>query len=248
MPPVTRRGGLLPGKTKNRNEKSASLTKEQKLPGQKGPGKALDKARKKGKVAFVRGFRKPTTKTILAALDENNERELDGFPPLPNPSHQSDWLASYMEEGQTVASFLSTCPWLGNRKASRYKGQFKGGQGGLSHRYPGGTLYLVEVRGSGEQLGLLDLPQLAQFCSLYLGLPVALLDPLCLEERGGGGPVLQGRRLGHRQHGSKRQLNTASILHVLREQRTPDNCLALLAVTMEDLYQVPDGNMWSGTF
>ena len=32
----------------------------------------------------------------------------------------------------------------------------------------------------------------------------------------------------------------STILHAFREQRTPDNCLALLAVTMEDLYQVAD--------
>ena len=32
----------------------------------------------------------------------------------------------------------------------------------------------------------------------------------------------------------------STILHTFREQRTPDNCLALLAVTMEDLYQVAD--------
>ena len=231
----------MPGKTKSTNGKQAFMTKEQKL----SDLKRLGKAKKKRKVAFVRGFRRPTTRTILAALEEENEDELVGFPPLPSPSHPSDWLAGYLEEGQTVASFLSTCPWLGNRKASRYKGQFKGGQGGLGQRYPEGTLYLVEVRGNtGEQQqGLLDLPQLAKFCSSYIGLPVAILDPLCLEERGGAGPVLQGRRLGQRQHGSKRQLNTASILHALREQKTPDNCLALLAVTMEDLYQVADENV-----
>ena len=32
-------------------------------------------------------------------------------------------------------------------------------------------------------------------------------------------------------------------MHALREQRTPDNCLALLAVTMEDLYQVLHKNV-----
>lgn len=32
----------------------------------------------------------------------------------------------------------------------------------------------------------------------------------------------------------------STILYTFREQRTPDNCLALLAVTMEDLYQVAD--------
>ena len=32
----------------------------------------------------------------------------------------------------------------------------------------------------------------------------------------------------------------STILHTFREQRTPDNCLALLAVTMEDLYHVAD--------
>jgi len=235
MPPVTRRGGFLPDKAKSGDDKLAILSKEQKLP-------KLGKARKKRKVPFVQGFRKPTKRTILAALEEDNEEKLDGFPPLPSPSHPSDWLAGYLEEGQTVASFLSTCPWMGNRKASRYKGEFKGGQGGLGQRYPDGKLYLVEVKGTDageqqQQQGLLDLPQLANFCSLYIRLPVAILEPLCLEEKGGGGPVLQGRRLGQRQHGSKRQLNTASILHVLREQKTPDNCLALLAVTMEDLYQ-----------
>ena len=209
MPPVTRRGGLVPGKAKSRDDRLASLTEEKKL-------SKLGKAKNRRKVPFVRGFRRPTTRTILAALEEQNEEKIDGFPPLPAPSHPSDWLAGYLEEGQTVASFLSTCPWMGNRKASRYKGQFKGGQGGLSQRYPDGTLYLVEVKGDTEDQGLLDLLQLAKFCSLYIGLPVAILEPLCLEEKGGGGPVLQGRRLGQRQHGSKRQLNTASILHVLR--------------------------------
>ena len=202
----------MPGKAKSRDDKLAILSKEQKL-------SKLGKARNKRKVPFVRGFRKPTKRSIIATLEEDNEDKLENFPPLPSPSHPSDWLAGYLEEGQTVASFLSTCPWMGNRKASRYKGQFKGGQGGLGQRYPDGKLYLVEVRGGDtgkQQQGLLDLPQLAKFCSLYLGLPVAILEPLCLEERGGGGPVLQGRRLGQRQHGSKRQLNTASILHVLR--------------------------------
>ena len=216
MPPVTRGGGLVQGKkTKSKDGKSSRRNGEQMLSDLKG----LGKVRNKRKVTFVRGFRRPTRRTILAALEERNEDELEGFPSLPSPSHPSDWLAGYLEEGQTVASFLSTCPWLGNRKASRYKGQFKGGEGGLGQRYPDGTLYLVEVRGNtGEQQqqGLLDLPQLAKFCSSYIGLPVAILDPLCLEERSGGGPVLQGRRLGQRKQGSKRQLNTASILHVLR--------------------------------
>ena len=86
----------MPGKTaKTRDGKSALLTKEQKLSDLKGLGKVKNKR----SVAYVRGFRRPTTRTILAALEEQNEEKIDGFPPLPAPSHPSDWLAGYLEEG-----------------------------------------------------------------------------------------------------------------------------------------------------
>ena len=232
MRPITRINRIERVQGKGGNKKLIVHSKKEKLTKRRG----ADKRNKK--VAFVRGFKKPSIKIILAALDEHNADALEGFPRLPHPSHPSDWLAGYKEEGQTVASFLSTCPWMGNRKAPRYKGQFEGGKGSLNQRYPDGTLYLVELKGAEDnQQGLLDLPQLANFCSAYIGLPVSILDPLCLEEKSSG-PVLQGRRLVQRRHDSKRQLNTASILHVLRELDTPTNCLALLAVTIQDLYQV----------
>ena len=217
---------------KQRSKKSNVHSKKEKLTQRRG----VDKSNKK--IAFARGFKKPSIKTILDVLEEHSEDALEGFPSLPHPSNPCDWLAGYKEEGQTVASFLSTCPWMGNRKAPRYKGQFKGGKGSLSQRYPNGTLYLVELKvAEDNQQGLLDLPQLAKFCSAYIGLPVSILDPLFLEEKSSG-PVLQGRRLVQRRRDSKRQLNTSSILHVLRELDTPNNCLALLAVTIQDLYQV----------
>ena len=82
----------MPGKAKRKDDRSAILSKEQKL-------SKVGKTRNKRKVPFVRGFRRPTTKTILAALEEQNEEKIDGFPPLPAPSHPSDWLAGYLEEG-----------------------------------------------------------------------------------------------------------------------------------------------------
>ena len=232
MPSITKRNRFEPAEGKQGGKKSNVRSKKEKLTKRRGVYKSNKK------IAFVRGFKKPSIKTILDALDEQSADALKGFPSLPHPSHPSDWLAGYKEEGQTVASFLSTCPWMGNRKAPRYKGQFKGGKGSLGQRYPDGTLYLVELKGAEDnQQGLLDLPQLANFCSAYIGLPVSILDPLCFVEKSSG-PVLQGRRLGQRRQNSKRQLNTASILHVLRELETPNNCLALLAVTIQDLYQV----------
>ena len=195
------------------------------------------------RVPWARGFRPPTAATIRAAMvggdvevkQVEELEELEEHPALPPPQQAEDWLAQYKEEGQTVASFLSTCPWVGRRRCPRYRGEFQGGPGALGARYPGAGVSLVEVVGGGGPR--LDMAQLAAYCAAFLQVPVRRAPALLLEERAGGTPRLAGRALHCRRHGRRRQLATDSLLQVLRETKVATDCLALMAVTMEDLYQ-----------
>eukprot|EP01051_Picozoa_sp_SAG22_P003473 SAG22_NODE_170_length_16713_cov_33.746298_5_plen_393_part_00 len=216
---------------------------------------------------FARGFRRPSAKAAQAAVDTPRVRAPPAIaelakpasapPPVPTPVCEDDWLAQYIEPGQTMTEFLAGCPWLSRRKIKYYAGQFDGQADTLLGKYPGGTIYL-------QPIGSLDdgppIEALREYTArFYPGACVAVLPALCVQMTaakvsvkagaaagggaGGGGvsmwPAGWVLDLPHRREGSAIQLQIDGVLDMLRQASRPADALMVVAVTMLELFDSP---------
>ena len=101
--------------------------------------------------SFAPGFRRPTAKAARSAVDTQRVPAPAAIkalaataapPPIPVPTSEDDWLAQYVEPGQTMAEFLATCPWLSRRKLKYYGGTFTRTGDTLTEKYPSGRIYV----------------------------------------------------------------------------------------------------------
>ena len=222
-------------------------------------------------VPFASGFRLPTPKQSLRAAKTASHEELEReflddphdphFSPIPTPTSIDDWLAQYVEEGQTYSQFLRECPWLSTRKIKRCRMPFRPSGKVLSERYPDGKIYLLPL---GEFDAFACAPKfsdLAEYASVFFSLKVEVLPAIRLEVDRLEGRVFwldtppegeghhQGRRKSGRvtkhrlearfDRGSGRyQLQADSLVNWI-DLVMPADALCLVALTMSDIYQSP---------
>ena len=150
-------------------------------------------------VPWAVGFKPPTRKQSVAAIEQkkwlpsaegsaarledqlrqtsDSAHLLDAarFHPLPKPTSIDDWLAQYVEPGQTVSEFAGNNPWISSRRRKgMVQAKFQSGGGTVRERYPDCSVYIVCL-GSTAQL---PVDALVSYTEAFWGLPVKLLDPI----------------------------------------------------------------------
>ncbi len=202
---------------------------------------------------FCRGFRRPSAAQSRAAIDTPRVkappaivalRDSSACPPaVPTPQSQDDWLAQYIEPGQTMADFLTQCPWLSRRKRKYYRGEFQGQGSNMLEKYPGGKICLLplgDVRHGPSMEALREYTE-----AFYHGMEVCVLPPVDVEvpanseqpvvwRDSDGGAV----ELAHRRHGQQIQLQIDAVLLQLRSVKV-EGALMVVAVTMHELFDGP---------
>lgn len=211
-------------------------------------------------VPWARGFKPPTQKQSQDAIKLHPTKsdslepalipDKEFFGPLPKPESIDDWLAQYVEEGQTLSEFLSQTPWLSSRarKGTAQQGFVPGGQF-VTDKYPNHKIYLVQLGTFPEHTPKAE--TLREYVETFWQIPCVLLPPIQLESsdsqnqmewRGSSGQVQKVRCRRHVEGGEEvhRQLEIDSVLALLRGELQAE-ALCLVALTMHDLYDTaPD--------
>ena len=207
---------------------------------------------------FARGFKRPSAKQSLDAVDTPRvpaPREIhalirsDACPPaVPAPRSEDDWLAQYVEPGQTMAEFLGTCPWLGRRKRKYYRGTFVPQGENTLAKYPGAKIALLPL--GDMSVGNTDGPSMQALRryteAFYYGIEVVVLpavevvvpsvaDQPVLWRSCETGSATAEVALPHRRHGKRIQLQIDGVLARLRTVNAP-SALMVIAVTMHELF------------
>lgn len=195
-------------------------------------------------IPYARGFKRPNKHQQRVAVGHttNNAYKVDieiFFADLPLPTSPDDWLAQYVEKGQTVEQFKASTPWLSTRKIVRYRGLFDKSGKTMKTKYPDSKIVIVEICMESEQEQIKpELESLCKYSSSFLQVPVEKLPPIKIIKEGQKLSV-QGHpnhKLQYREAAGKVQLCCSSVLSLLRE-KMGSQTLCLVAVTMFDLYQ-----------
>ena len=213
-------------------------------------------------VGFCRGFRRPTAAASRAAVETPRvpappaiARLADEAPPprVPTPTSEDDWLAQYVEPGQTMAEFLAECPWLSRRKRKSYRGPFVGQGESALEKYPGAAICLLpigDIGGAAEGPSMEALRRYTE--AFYQGIEVRVLpsaevvvprdasQPVLWRHANPGGAAREAQ-LRARRHGERIQLQVGGVLEQLRSVRSERPALMVVAVTMHELFdEEPD--------
>ncbi|KAK2143447.1 hypothetical protein LSH36_839g02006 [Paralvinella palmiformis] len=214
-------------------------------------------------IPYARGFRAPSKKVKQKALIGHGEcsshisKEFaDGehFESVQKCQSIDDWLANVKENGQTYAQFINNCPWLSTRKWRKVNMKFVPSGETIHEKYPDGKIYIIPVgdltTGLNNNLCILDVDDIIEYCQIFLGLPVVTLPAvslvrnngkvLWLEDKVGSRKKRQTTSVVLPSRYDKRsnhyQLHVAAVLEKLRKS-LPDDAICLLGLTMYDLYE-----------
>jgi archaemetzincin len=202
---------------------------------------------------FCRGFKRPSAAQSRAAIDTPRVqappaivalRDSSACPPaVPTPQSEDDWLAQYVEEGQTMAEFLTQCPWISRRKRKYYRGEFQGQGSNVLEKYPGGKICLLplgDIRHGPSMEALREYTE-----AFYRGMEVCVLPPVDVEVSAKSKQPVVWRdpdgsavELAHRRHGKQVQLQIDAVLLQLRSVKV-EGALMVVAVTMHELFDGP---------
>ena len=195
-------------------------------------------------IPYARGFKRPSKQqqNVALGLTTNKAYKVEierFFADLPFPASPDDWLAQYVEKGQTVEQFQSSTPWLSTRKIVRYRGNFDKTGKTMKTKYPNSKITIVEICMEEEEDHIKpDLESLCDYSASFLQVQVEKLPKIKII-RNGQKLSVHGHpdhKLQYREASGKIQLCCTSVLSLLREKMVPQT-LCLVAVTMFDLYQ-----------
>ena len=219
-------------------------------------GKKLKKCaqRRIKTVPYVRGFKPPTVRQQIKAIDSKagddvsklpTEYQPTSFEPLAKCTSIDDWLAQYKEDGQTYRDYLVQCPWLSVKKWRNLKQKFVPLGRNLPEKYPDGKIYILPL-GEFQAKNSPDIGDLVQYASIFLSLPVEQLPAVKIEKRDGklfwmkkdssGKTIEVGLKSRYNKESGRFQLCVDSGLLQLKEYM-PDDALCMIALTMCDLFQ-----------
>ncbi|CAG5131164.1 unnamed protein product [Candidula unifasciata] len=160
------------------------------MPKQKSDKKARLKQGRQ-KIPFAKGYRPPSQKDQLAAIGfENNvlpleysdvESEDKFFLPIPEPKSVDDWLAQYVEDGQSFREYLKENPWFSKRKSKFMKQAFRSDGNTLCEKYPEGKVYIAKIGDFSD--ADISFDSLIDYIRRFLCVPVQVLNELAIEKR-----------------------------------------------------------------
>ncbi|GFN82454.1 nucleolar protein 56-like [Plakobranchus ocellatus] len=224
--------------------------------------KALSRRKLKNKllryhepVPYARGFYPPTQKAKIEAIGFNHslprEYEDDGksFCSIPHPSNQDDWLAQYVEDGQSYKNYLQENPWFSRRKHKFIQQKFVSNGDTIQEKYPEGKVYVAKV---GDFESDISFEDLLDYTQRFLGLPVSVLEGLDIIQQGDKlslvedpsfnpssrpGARVKRSTLETRYNAKSKhiQISVDSILLKLRAIK-PHDALCLIGLTPYDLF------------
>jgi len=216
-------------------------------------------SRKHRTIPYTKGFRPPTLPEQRNALGTHTNKAYSNienhFQNIPKCTSENDWLAQYKEEGQTYDNFLDQTPWLSRRKMKYMKQSFNAAGNNLPEKYPEGCIYIlpltctINIEGKAPQTIPVqpDYDTLVEYTQIFFGLEVRKLDSVRLEYRSGSIYWLDERPTQSKTkwHKMKSRYNATTghyqlcIDEALLQLRgyMPDDGLALIALTMCDLYE-----------
>jgi len=158
---------------------------------------------------------------VAAAATSSTELVIDILDhlamPLPTPG-SSDWLANYPEAGQSYAAWKRADPVMATPER--------------------GTL-VVQPMGSFEPAQRQVLTLSAEWLGLFFGLPLRIEDDLPRD-------VIPDGARRKNPHSGLPQVHAPTLLYDLLLPRLPDDALALIGFTGEDLYPEPSWNFVFG--
>uniref|UniRef100_A0A0B7A3L1 Archaemetzincin-2 n=3 Tax=Arion vulgaris TaxID=1028688 RepID=A0A0B7A3L1_9EUPU len=142
-------------------------------------------------IPFARGYHPPSYKQQLAAIGfKHNEMPLEYsdiesedkfFTPIPQPKSVDDWLAQYVEDGQSFREYLKENPWFSKRKSKFIRQTFISNGGTLCEKFPEGKIYIAKIGEFSDQDIQFD--DLIDYVRRFLCVPVQILDGLEIEKR-----------------------------------------------------------------
>jgi archaemetzincin len=213
-------------------------------------------------VPYVRGFKPPSNKSKISAVARKDEDSCklhkafdpgNNFKSIPKCESIDDWLAQYREVGQTYAQFLQQCPWLSNRKLKYIKMNFSPEGTTICDKYSDGKIYIVplgDFTSFADGICVPNINIIAEYCRIFLNLPVVVLPTISLESRKGKMFWFEEKKCGkherrivstevssrHNRKTDHYQLCLVAVLSKLRKC-LPDDAICLLALTMFDLFE-----------
>ncbi|CAC5404935.1 amzA [Mytilus coruscus] len=216
-------------------------------------------------IPYASGYVPPTNEEQIKAVGydcfvppEYNcqpDKDFNFFKPIPTPTSIDDWLAQYVDPGQSFADYLSTCSWLSPSQVRGINQKFVPTGRNLCEKYPEGKIYLLPI-GKFSAKGFVHFNELAKFAEIYLGIPVVILNGIEIDVNftdkkvywtksvletssyGESSKLPNKTALESRFYGKHRryQIGIASLLYMLR-QNIPKDALSLIGLTMSDLYR-----------
>jgi len=229
---------------------------------QKGKSKSKSSKEDARYVPYARGFKPPLDKikekaigctSMVPELDPKSHNGMVFFPDLPRPTNIDDWLAQYVEEGQSYGKFLKECPWLSKREGKFMKQNFIPNGKNICEKYPDGKIYLLPL-GEFDGKHCVKFESLIEYAEKYLGIPDRQLPGVKL--------IMEGQQifweedpklkpdscLRTSKRSKKTELSTrydAKTKHIqLRVDESllklrnliPNDAICMIALTMFDLY------------
>jgi archaemetzincin len=185
----------------------------------------------------------------------SDDKGYEFFKQIPQPTSIDDWLAQYVDNGQTFQQYVSRCPWLFSQKLDGIEQTFIHTGGNLCEKYPDGKIYLLPI-GHFHRKYFIDFDELVKFANIYLGIPVCTLPGVDLKinikekkanwiNKQSNSPLkddsgsfqfhheLEGRF--YSKH-NRYQLSISNLLSIL-QLNIPNDALCVIGLTMSDLYR-----------
>ncbi|RUS81609.1 hypothetical protein EGW08_010622 [Elysia chlorotica] len=207
-------------------------------------------------IPYARGFHPPSQQVKFQAIgfEKNSvpqeyKDDGDSFLPLPCPTSEDDWLAQYVEEGQSYKDYLQENPWFSRRKQKFLQQKFVPSGSTICEKYSEGKIYIAKIGAFSSDICFDDL---VDYIQRFLCLPVTVLEGLDVVQQSDKltliedpaynpssrpGARIKKSTLDTRYHDRTKHLQICvdSILCKLRTVK-PQDALCLIGLTPHDLY------------
>ncbi|XP_005108533.1 archaemetzincin-2 [Aplysia californica] len=212
-------------------------------------------------IPYAKGFHPPsskeqaeaigfTLKNVPSEYSDVSEKEQKFFCSVPQPKSEDDWLAQYVEEGQSFRDYKQENPWFSRRKQKYLTQRFVPSGNTICEKYPEGKIYIAKV-GDFNQSDV-KFQDLLDYVQRFLCMPVAVLEGITIERKGNDLVFVEDPASNPSSRSSARikrsslesryndkgdhiQISVDSILPKMR-QIIPHDALCLIGLTPYDLY------------
>ena len=202
-------------------------------------------------VPYVKGFRPPTNSQKIHAAGKDAPVEFQSgttfFEPIPKCTSIDDWLAQYVQTGQTYAEYLTRLSWRSSwfsNGSLECKGQtFVPSGKTITEKYPHGAIYILPVVDIDDN-NRPHIDELIEYTQLFFNIPVKKHPSFKLERKGKNlywikqdNGIERRIKLRTRHNKGTGRIQFQVDLPLMNlAYNLPDDALCMIALTMADLY------------